>query len=592
MLTNEQLEILGDDFVRIFQNLEQETVKDIARRLLKTKRWTETAELQAEALQALGYSPEHIKYQVLQMIEADPDFIKTVEMNTLEYKKTVEKLVTKAVDEAKAKGDVLVSKAGDMGFRNDMRLWKQAGKKLDLDSPLVQTITFYKKQLSKSIDNLTRTTGFVFPGEGITPLKDAYREELNKAMVKVSSGAFTSEQVISQATKRLAQSGVRTVHYASGKSRNLDTAMRLSLQTTLAQLAANITMDNAIEMGEDLVEVSSHAGARNTGIGCMNHASWQGKVYSISGKVHPEESERLGYKIKGLTEATGYPDDPAGLCGYNCRHTFNVFFEGISEPIPPKKEPEAIKWHGKKYDYFQATQKQRQLEREIRQTKREIACGVEGRMGYLTNKEAQYVTFCHYAGLKININRLEVANTRSSLYLLNKSNEIIYNKYVEVIGNQMPSLDKFTKMKYNETSKYLIMKDYYIRVHEGELSPLVGLSFFEDYHKKLQDKLIGMRFKNGIEIKTVSYHFTARAIGTHDWVAKDVPRKTKKEKFNHVHIPDDILIECIEKANGVSTPNDIMKFDLYGKCCITINKKKGKLVQCNAFRKGKKKCTD
>lgn len=120
-------------------------------------------------------------------------------------------------------------------------------------------------------------------------------------------------------------------------------------------------MDNAEQTGVDYVEVSSHWGAR-TGEGHANHAAWQGKIYRIHGS-----DEKYG----NLERETGYPSDPAGLCGYNCRHTFSPFWPGISEPTQWPKEPEPKEYGGRSYTYYQATQAQRRREREIRALKRE-----------------------------------------------------------------------------------------------------------------------------------------------------------------------------------------------------------------------------
>ena len=49
-LTDEQLELLGNRLVPLYQELEQDVIADIARRVKKTGRYTETAELMARAL--------------------------------------------------------------------------------------------------------------------------------------------------------------------------------------------------------------------------------------------------------------------------------------------------------------------------------------------------------------------------------------------------------------------------------------------------------------------------------------------------------------------------------------------------------------
>lgn len=169
--------------------------------------------------------------------------------------------------------------------------------------------------------------------------------------MNAASGNFSTQQAVEQVVSDLEKSGLRKVDFASGVSRGIDVAANLAVRTTLGQMAADISMSNAEELGADLVEVSSHAGARD-GDGHANHAAWQGKVYSISGKSYPEESKRLGYKIEKLSDVTGYPDDPAGLCGYNCRHTFYPFIEGVSEPNPIEEDPEPVEVDGKTYTYY------------------------------------------------------------------------------------------------------------------------------------------------------------------------------------------------------------------------------------------------
>ncbi|WP_270302276.1 phage minor capsid protein [Baileyella intestinalis] len=95
-----------------------------------------------------------------------------------------------------------------------------------------------------------------------------------------------------------------------------------------------------------------------------------------------------------ITDATGYPDDPAGLKGYNCRHDFYPFIEGVSEPNPMVKEPDPVTIDGKTYTYYQATQKQRAIEREFRELKRRYIGGRQELAGAIKAKEQQYARFC------------------------------------------------------------------------------------------------------------------------------------------------------------------------------------------------------
>ena len=142
---------------------------------------------------------------------------------------------------------------------------------------------------------------------------------------------------------------------------------------------------------------------------------------TVSGKAHPRESKRLGYKILSLEAVTGYPHDPAGLCGYNCKHTFYPFIAGISEPTPLEKEPAPVVVDGKTYTRYQATQHQRRMERELREFKRQHIGG-QNRTAAINAKEQQYARFCEKAGLKQNLNRLYVKGYKRDFEYLKSTN--------------------------------------------------------------------------------------------------------------------------------------------------------------------------
>ena len=72
------------------------------------------------------------------------------------------------------------------------------------------------------------------------------------------------------------------------------------------------------------------------------------------------------------------------------------------------KEPDPVTIDGKTYTYYQATQKQRAIERELRELKRRYIGGRQELAGAIKAKEQQYARFCDKAGLKQNLNRLYV----------------------------------------------------------------------------------------------------------------------------------------------------------------------------------------
>lgn len=362
----------------LFQYLEQEVISDIARRISKTMKYTRTAENMAVSMYRKGYSPAYIRKEAMKKLNADKDFRKEVAKNTVEYKKEISKLIQKIENDAYKAGDKILAAAGDMAWYDDLAVWKQAGKLLTTSaSTLCMLVDGIKKQTKGEMKNLTRTLGFKTKG-GFASVGNAYRNELDKAMIKLMSGTFSQEQVFNDTVRNLAQSGIKTVIYGN-RAENLDVAVSRALRTGAHQIAGEIQNNNIKEMGENLVYVQEHAGARNTGVGVANHEEWQGKVYYIKpGTDYSEEAKRVGQQnIEDLWECTGYSvdnmhiNDPAGLFGYNCRHLYNVWFEGVSSL--PAKQPvkPPVVWNGKVLDFYAQTQEARKQERNIRALKRE-----------------------------------------------------------------------------------------------------------------------------------------------------------------------------------------------------------------------------
>ncbi|MDE6728936.1 MAG: phage minor capsid protein [Oscillospiraceae bacterium] len=78
---------------------------------------------------------------------------------------------------------------------------------------------------------------------------------------------------IRQACNTLAESGLRTVYYASGRSDRIEVAVRRALMTSVSQITQKISEQNAAEFGADGWEISAHVGAR------PSHAIYQERQY-------------------------------------------------------------------------------------------------------------------------------------------------------------------------------------------------------------------------------------------------------------------------------------------------------------------------
>ena len=189
MLTDKQLEYISDVLVPLFQYLESEVIADVAQRVKATMAFTRSAELEAQALYELGYSPAYIRRVVMKRLNADPEYRKLVAKNTLEHKRTVKELLQKIKKEAYKAGDKLFAQSGDLSFLDDLRIWKLGNREITERSFLPKLVKAITEQTKGELRNLTRTTGFKTVA-GMETLETVYKKELDRAMIKIVTGTW------------------------------------------------------------------------------------------------------------------------------------------------------------------------------------------------------------------------------------------------------------------------------------------------------------------------------------------------------------------------------------------------------------------
>ena len=264
----------------------------------------------------------------------------------------------------------------------------------------------FSKQTQGTLKNITQTIAFKGPGLGTVTAKNAYHKALDIALLKTATGAFSYDQACKDAIKQLCDSGLRSVDYESGRTYQIDTAVRMAVRTGCSQLAGRITEMNCEKTGQDLVIISQHMGSR------PEHAGFQNKVYSLSGKSkkYPDIHAPLG-------DGCAY-GSPEGLKGPNCTHNFYPFWEGISEIPEPLKEPDPVEYKGRTYTRYEAMQKMRAMERQVRALKREKYVADENVdrnqiAAQIRANKAEYMRFSEAMNLKPKENRLLVGGERS-----------------------------------------------------------------------------------------------------------------------------------------------------------------------------------
>ena len=274
-----------------------------------------------------------------------------------------------------------------------------------LSSGMMAIITDAYERTVGEISNITRTTA------GAT--NQAFIDICDAAYWKVRTGAQSYTAAMLEGIKELGQVQP-IVRYPSGHKDTLEVAVLRCIRTGVAQSSGNMTIQQCKDMGWNHVLVSQHLGARVSDTDPIaDHAGWQGKVYCIDGK---------DAQFDNLLDATGYPENPLGLCGYNCRHSFTPFLPGVSQNHNKPIDTEANR------RAYELSQTQRAMERRIRAQKRKCTAlhtavkNCEDPAGkaklqekytqsakHLQDQNAAYAKFCEENDLKPYHERLAVA---------------------------------------------------------------------------------------------------------------------------------------------------------------------------------------
>lgn len=305
--------------VDLWGSVENDIIADIARRLIKNGENTPTAAWQMMKLREMG---------VLQT-----DMSKALSKATKRNEKDLYRMIVQACKDALAFDDEMYVKAG------------YAPIPMTESAALMSVIQSGIRKTSGLMSNFTNTLA----ADG----NKAFAYALDRAWLQVSTGAFTQQQALTMVVEDLSKKGIRGIVYPSGHKDKLDVAARRALITGMNQTVAELQLARMDEMNCDLVEVTSHAGARPT------HAVWQGQVYSRRGRTS---------EYGNFYDETGYGTGE-GLCGWNCYHSFYPYFEGLSRRAA-ERDPAARL--GKSNDQvYEESQQQRYYERQIREAKRE-----------------------------------------------------------------------------------------------------------------------------------------------------------------------------------------------------------------------------
>lgn len=328
MLTPEQIEALRDAAGQIADPINRFLIEDVARRVSEAGQLTSTAAYQVWKAQNLGMSQKEIKEKLAELLQVSRSEI-----------------------------DKLMTQSAEVGYRFDLsNLPTASAIPFAQNAVLQQTVSAAIKLAQDDFTNLTQTLGMVDPFGHPQPLQDAYRRACDFAFEQVFTGATDYNTAIRQATKNLADRGIISIDYKSGRIASLEAAVRRNVMGGLGLMQEQISQQNHDDMGADGWEISAHAAS------APDHEPIQGKQYSDA--EYQELNSRLKRRIGTL----------------NCGHAAFPIVLGVSSPQYTADElksfrednAQGIVYEGQHYTMYQATQMQRKIERSIRRQKHRI----------------------------------------------------------------------------------------------------------------------------------------------------------------------------------------------------------------------------
>ena len=329
MLAPDYLDHAPDRLVLLFQQVEDDILRDVARRISKMEALTPTANWQLW------------RYEQTEALRQD-----------------VVKKLARYTGRSEAEIRRLMQEAATRAMENEDEIYYHYGKEptpFSENATLQALLNAGYQQTAGTFHNLTATTANTVSGQ--------FEAALDRAHLKVSSGAFDYKNAVKSAVDSLADT-MKYVTYPNGHTDTLEVAARRAVLTGVNQTGAKLQVARADEMGVEFFETTAHGGAR------PSHAEWQGRQFHRGGAV-----DYMGKHYPDFEAATGYGTG-AGLCGWNCRHTFFAIFPELGAPPAWTQESlEAlnardIKYNGGRYTRYEISQMQRARERTVRKYKR------------------------------------------------------------------------------------------------------------------------------------------------------------------------------------------------------------------------------
>ena len=391
-MTREQYDELSAPLVRVLLDMEDDILREIAAQLSRDGDISDTSKWRIRQLARAGRFDKRAAAIIAGYDEAEDgqamDAVLAAAETEIGY-------LDNAVQAANAAG--LSEYFSDIPAEaSAMNAAKAFQRQAASDLNLVNTVMGYKAKSAyvNAVNAIYRDTA-----EG----RQSALDVMGKGAAKAVSGQMSLQEATRKTIRELAQKGIPAFVDKSGREWSPEAYVMMDMRSTLGNTARAAQDARCDQYGINLIEVSSHMGARPL---C---APYQGRIFSRDGSKGVTTDGAGGKIYYTPLSETSY-GQPAGLFGINCGHVQYPFVPGINfqRYFPyPKEENDG------RYRQFQ---QQRAMERSSRAAKRECMMlqeagdteGLQKASLRLRTQREKYRAYCKETGLKQHNDRTQV----------------------------------------------------------------------------------------------------------------------------------------------------------------------------------------
>lgn len=391
-MTREQYDELSAPLVRVLLDMEDDILREIAAQLSRDGDISDTSKWRIRQLARAGRFDKRAAAIIAGYSEVGDgqamDAVLTAAETEIGY-------LDNAVQAANAAG--LSEYFSDIPAETSaMNAAKAFQRQAASDLNLVNTVMGYKAKSAyvNAVNAIYRDTS-----EG----RQGALDIMGKGAAKAVSGQMSLQEATRKTIRELAQKGIPAFVDKRGREWSPEAYVMMDMRSTLGNTARAAQDARCDQYGINLIEVSSHMGARPL---C---AAYQGRIFSRDGSKGVTTDGAGGKIYYTPLSETSY-GQPAGLFGINCGHVQYPFVPGINfqRYFPYPKEE-----NDRRYMQFQ---QQRAMERGIRAAKRECMMlqevgdteGLQKASLRLRNQREKYRAYCKETGLKQHNDRTQV----------------------------------------------------------------------------------------------------------------------------------------------------------------------------------------